>query len=83
MRELTLSAGLGRDAQVAAKNLIEPHLFPLGTPGSKDPFMLLPLTIAALAAASVVDRRWRALVAGCAAASLSFGLAAAYLHPRG
>ena len=79
MRELTLSAGLGRDAQVAAKNLIEPHLFPLGTPGSKDPFMLLPLTIAALAAASAIDRRWRALVAGCAAASLSFGLAAAYL----
>jgi hypothetical protein len=78
--ELALGAGLGRDAQGPADSLIGPHLFPLFPPGSKDPFMLLALTLAALAAAAKGDRRSSALVVGCSIAALAFGVGA-YLPP--
>jgi hypothetical protein len=78
-QEAALGAGLGRDSQGATDTLIAPHLFPWQSPGSKHPFMLVPLSVAALAAAAVVDRRWRFLVAGSALASIGFALAAVYL----
>ena len=80
-QEVALGAGLGRDSQGATDTLIRPHLFPLQPPGSKHPFMLLPLSVAALAAAALVDRRRRMLVALSAVASIAFGLAAVYLPP--
>ena len=81
VHELALGAGLGRDAQGAAEGLIGPHLFPLLPPGPKHAFMLLPLTLAALAAAVAGDRRWRALIGGCSLAALACGVGAAYLPP--
>ena len=80
VRELALGAGLGRDAQGPADSLIGPHLFPLFPPGPKDPFMLLALTLAALAAAAAGNRRSKALIGGCSIAALAFGLGA-YLPP--
>ena len=81
MHELALGAGLGRDAQGPAEGLIAPNLFPLFPPGPKHPFMLLTLTLAALPAAVVGDRHWRALIGGCFLAALVFAAGAAYLTP--
>jgi len=81
LREAALGAGLPRDTQGPAGELLLTHLFPLSDPGARLPFSLLPLAVASIAWGFTVGRGWRPFVVASGAASIAIAIAASTLLP--